>query len=783
MGQTAVSQAEQVGAVTAPPAVGSKKVQHAPRTDGVPPQQSSMLGDIVSVVVGRKLEDIVELKKGKPLGHGAFGTVWKGKFLEGGKAVAVKTLDKQKMKQLKVPDSLVMSEVEFMGDCKGQQWFVQLYDFLDTSSSFHLVLEYCDGGNLEDAARALEGGFSELRASDLMKQLLSGISFLHSKQICHRDIKPQNAMLLGHVQKPHARLRLGDFGIAVRFQPGKLLTEKLGTPAFMAPEMHMLPRSAGYDSKVDLWAAGTFMVFLLALEYPFVDNKGCLLKNDLLRGDLPIWEGNAFQSLFRNVQEATGLCRKRPSPVARDLVRRLLTPKRQVRCNAKEALQHRWITSPPSETRADEAQAQDAPLLQWSDFEEGLTGIQREFQRAAEEVVQAVENIQIGSDLEQQILLDPKDDRLKNCVVCFQESGHFGFFCKQCYHSVCIQCLVKLPKPECPHCRKPASDVAAAQHLAKIAEAFDAQAALQAGSVAWKAALEVGSNVAENLGKVGADAVVDIDLGHIRPVTEEQRKRSSACCVCDTPAGATNHVCPECFASVCFPCAKKLKERQCPSCGDVDHNAEPLKHYLAAAEAWDAAMGLATRAGEGVMNALSTGAEALTTRGAIATSFDTTPTDGADGGALTSEYDQALRRAISVQAQLRVSHACELCSAPSSAFDLACGKCAVSLCSSCVRTRLGPDPCCPGCGDREVFNVKAVQFQRNASQISSSASQLWDGLLYFGQGLFNIESTGTEQVPAAPLLVPGPRHQPHSKDQNLPRLVIDDGEVTTEVSL
>eukprot|EP00913_Durusdinium_trenchii_P001380 g1277.t1 len=262
MGQTAVSQAEQVGAVTAPPAVGSKKVQHAPRTDGVPPQQSSMLGDIVSVVVGRKLEDIVELKKGKPLGHGAFGTVWKGKFLEGGKAVAVKTLDKQKMKQLKVPDSLVMSEVEFMGDCKGQQWFVQLYDFLD------------HGWLLQDAARALEGGFSELRASDLMKQLLSGISFLHSKQICHRDIKPQNAMLLGHVQKPHARLRLGDFGIAVRFQPGKLLTEKLGTPAFMAPEMHMLPRSAGYDSKVDLWAAGTFMVFLLALEYPFVDNKG-----------------------------------------------------------------------------------------------------------------------------------------------------------------------------------------------------------------------------------------------------------------------------------------------------------------------------------------------------------------------------------------------------------------------------------------------------------------------------------------------------------------------------
>lgn len=59
------------------------------------------------------------------------------------------------------------------------------------------------------------------------------------------------------------------------------------------------------------------MVFLLSLEYPFVDGKGCLLKNDLLKGqkasslskrlggELPIWEGNAFQSLFRNVQERT----------------------------------------------------------------------------------------------------------------------------------------------------------------------------------------------------------------------------------------------------------------------------------------------------------------------------------------------------------------------------------------------------------------------------------------------------------------------------------------------
>ncbi|CAJ1417803.1 unnamed protein product [Effrenium voratum] len=237
--------------------------------------------------------------------------------------------------------------------------------------------------------------------------------------------------------------------------------------------------------------------------------------------------------------------------------------------------------------------------------------------------------------------------------------------------------------------------------------------------------MRVGSDVADNLKKVGAEAVVDIDMSHTRPVTEEERKRSSACCRCSEPATATNHVCPECHASLCFSCAREVAhDLRCPGCGDVERNAGPLKHYLAAGEAWEAARSLASRAGEGVL-ALSTGAGALTTRALS----ETSP---------LSEYDQsALRRAVSVQAQLRVAHACHLCETPSSAFDLACSRCSVSLCPSCVGSGLGADPCCPGCGDREVFNASAVRFQKGAAQISRSASQLWEGLWYLGQELFD----------------------------------------------
>jgi len=48
-----------------------------------------------------------------------------------------------------------------------------------------------------------------------------------------------------------SQVKLGDFGAAIKTTPGKLVRNKVGTPAFMAPEMHLLPgRSPGYDNKV-----------------------------------------------------------------------------------------------------------------------------------------------------------------------------------------------------------------------------------------------------------------------------------------------------------------------------------------------------------------------------------------------------------------------------------------------------------------------------------------------------------------------------------------------------
>ena len=256
---------------------------------------------------------------------------------------------------------------------------------------------------MEDATKADQDKLGERQVASFIKQMLEGLAHLHAKTICHRDIKPQNAMVVGRATSERAKVKLGDFGIAVKLPRDQLMKEKVGTPAFMAPEMHLLPgRSAGYDHKVDLWAMGAVMVFLLAHEYPFVDGSGRLMRDQLLKGDLPIWDANVFSGLFQRVQEVAGMKRPKPSPVAQDLVRCLLNPKRQHRMGASTALRHRWFAPPkPEEVRREQEQAgDDAPMLVWSDFEEGFSSIDREFQRLASAALDAAEsafgNVQVG---------------------------------------------------------------------------------------------------------------------------------------------------------------------------------------------------------------------------------------------------------------------------------------------------------------------------------------------------------------------------------------------------
>lgn len=80
---------------------------------------------------------------------------------------------------------------------------------------------------------------AEPEAAEWMRQMCAAIAALHGKAICHRDIKPENFLVSGA-----SSLKLADFGLSVYLPPGQLLQQKCGTPAFMSPEQHALPRQS-----------------------------------------------------------------------------------------------------------------------------------------------------------------------------------------------------------------------------------------------------------------------------------------------------------------------------------------------------------------------------------------------------------------------------------------------------------------------------------------------------------------------------------------------------------
>jgi serine/threonine protein kinase len=232
---------------------------------------------------------------------------------------------------------------------------------------------------------SVQGSIGEGQVRWLMQQMLDGIAYLHSKTICHRDVKPHNYFLMGPIAKSNVKVKLGDFGAAVRLPMGKLLKDQVGTPAFMAPEIHLLPRrSQGYEHKVDVWALGVSLIFLLASEYPFIDGKGKLLRQKIIQGGSPLWDGNTFDNLFLDFQEAVGIAsKKRPSKLARSLTRSLLAPCFTNRLSAAEALRHEWFTMPISEGDFD-----NLPLLDSKVFEKGLSSMMNALSNVQMDVVE-----------------------------------------------------------------------------------------------------------------------------------------------------------------------------------------------------------------------------------------------------------------------------------------------------------------------------------------------------------------------------------------------------------
>ena len=139
---------------------------------------------------------------------------------------------------------------------------VRIIDFYETPDEFQIVTELCTGGELFYKI-AESQQFDEIMACNLMRQILSCLEYCHRNNIVHLDIKPEN--LIFESSEPEALLKLIDFGTSTIYNPQEQMTIKIGTPAYMAPEVMKL----NYNEKCDIWSCGVILYVLLSGTLPF----------------------------------------------------------------------------------------------------------------------------------------------------------------------------------------------------------------------------------------------------------------------------------------------------------------------------------------------------------------------------------------------------------------------------------------------------------------------------------------------------------------------------------
>ncbi|RWR80590.1 Protein kinase domain-containing protein [Cinnamomum micranthum f. kanehirae] len=142
---------------------------------------------------------------------------------------------------------------------------IQFKEVLLTPTHLAIVMEYAAGGEL--FARICSAGrFSEDEARFFFQQLISGVSYCHSAEICHRDLKLENTLLDG---SPTPQLKICDFGYSKSALLHSQPKSTVGTPAYIAPEV--LSRKE-YDGKIaDVWSCGVTLYVMLVGAYPFED--------------------------------------------------------------------------------------------------------------------------------------------------------------------------------------------------------------------------------------------------------------------------------------------------------------------------------------------------------------------------------------------------------------------------------------------------------------------------------------------------------------------------------
>ena len=139
---------------------------------------------------------------------------------------------------------------------------VEMYDVGEDNGQYYIVMEYVSGKTLKSLVKK-RGALTLPEVMDIMTQLLSAVMCAHDSYIIHRDIKPQNVMILDD-----GKVKIMDFGIAMALNSNELTQTNsvMGSVHYLPPEQ---ANGSGSTIKSDIYSLGILMYELLIGKVPF----------------------------------------------------------------------------------------------------------------------------------------------------------------------------------------------------------------------------------------------------------------------------------------------------------------------------------------------------------------------------------------------------------------------------------------------------------------------------------------------------------------------------------
>ena len=258
--------------------------------------------------VGSKVSDFKIIKE---LGKGSYGTVYTVKSLLNSNIYVMKKMELNHLNPRQQVECY--REVSILKKVSHKN-IIKYYSSFIENNILYIIMEYAELGDLYSLIKHYKKHskfFSELDLWKISSEILSGLDYLHSHNIIHRDIKCLNLFIT-----KDRHIKIGDLGVSAFSSGLDLHYTRVGTPLYISPE---LVKQKPYDYKTDIWSFGCSLYHLACLEPPFTGGNLIVLGNNIVKG-VPKALPNHYSNDLKN------------------FVDKMLEKKAEKRPSAKEAL-------------------------------------------------------------------------------------------------------------------------------------------------------------------------------------------------------------------------------------------------------------------------------------------------------------------------------------------------------------------------------------------------------------------------------------------------------------